>query len=123
MRTFVQGAWGLLLSRLTVLTLAVLTLLALLSLLALLPELRLPELLGGLLAVRRCLLGAVRLRVGLLLTPTLLRRPVRALLAGVGHLLPGRRERVTAPAGTLHAGPRAEGGFEVRARLPLGEAG
>ncbi|MFF4501098.1 histidine kinase [Streptomyces sp. NPDC001401] len=40
---------------------------------------------------------------------------------GVG--LMGMRERVTALGGTLHAGPRAEGGFEVRARLPLGETG
>ncbi|MHC3468786.1 sensor histidine kinase [Streptomyces sp. 7R007] len=39
---------------------------------------------------------------------------------GVG--LTGMRERVTALGGTLHAAPRAEGGFEVLARLPLGEA-
>ncbi|MFI6654259.1 sensor histidine kinase [Streptomyces sp. NPDC050523] len=47
--------------------------------------------------------------------------PSRPPTPGVG--LTGMRERVTALAGTLHAGPRAEGGFEVRARLPLGEAG
>jgi signal transduction histidine kinase len=29
------------------------------------------------------------------------------------------RERVTALGGTLHAAPRAEGGFSVRAELPL----
>ncbi|KUL23764.1 sensor histidine kinase [Streptomyces regalis] len=38
---------------------------------------------------------------------------------GIG--LTGMRERVTALGGTLHAAPRAEGGFAVRARLPLGE--
>ncbi|MFJ9538338.1 sensor histidine kinase [Streptomyces sp. NPDC101225] len=47
--------------------------------------------------------------------------PSRPPTPGVG--LTGMRERVTALAGTLHAGPRAQGGFEVRARLPLGEAG
>ena len=40
---------------------------------------------------------------------------------GIG--LTGMRERVTALGGTLDAAPRAEGGFSVRARLPLGEAG
>ncbi|GLP66976.1 two-component sensor histidine kinase [Streptomyces sp. TUS-ST3] len=37
-----------------------------------------------------------------------------------GHGLTGMRERVTALGGTLHTGPRAEGGFSVRAQLPLG---
>ena len=37
---------------------------------------------------------------------------------GIG--LTGMRERVTALGGTLHAAPRAEGGFSVRAELPLG---
>ncbi|MEU6348410.1 sensor histidine kinase [Streptomyces sp. NPDC047072] len=39
-----------------------------------------------------------------------------------GHGLTGMRERVAALGGTLHTGPRAEGGFSVCARLPL-EAG
>jgi signal transduction histidine kinase len=33
------------------------------------------------------------------------------------------RERVTALGGTLDTGPRAEGGFSVRAELPLEAAG
>ncbi|MHA5054460.1 sensor histidine kinase [Streptomyces sp. SD15] len=37
---------------------------------------------------------------------------------GIG--LTGMRERVTALGGSLHAAPRAEGGFSVRAELPLG---
>ncbi|MER5341388.1 sensor histidine kinase [Streptomyces mirabilis] len=37
---------------------------------------------------------------------------------GIG--LTGMRERVTALGGTLHAAPRTEGGFSVRAELPLG---
>ncbi|MGW4543181.1 two-component sensor histidine kinase [Streptomyces sp. WAC 01325] len=47
--------------------------------------------------------------------------PSRPPTAGIG--LTGMRERVTALGGTLEAAPRAEGGFAVRARLPLGEAG
>ncbi|WP_030609387.1 sensor histidine kinase [Streptomyces fulvoviolaceus] len=47
--------------------------------------------------------------------------PDRAPMPGIG--LTGMRERVTALGGTLHTGPRAEGGFSVRAQLPLGEAG
>ncbi|MEV4084445.1 ATP-binding protein, partial [Nonomuraea fuscirosea] len=39
---------------------------------------------------------------------------------GVG--LVGMRERVTALGGRLRAEPRAEGGFTVRAELPLGDA-
>ena len=39
-------------------------------------------------------------------------------LAG-GHGIEGMRERATAAGGTLEAGPRPEGGFGVRARLPL----
>ncbi|WP_406175210.1 sensor histidine kinase [Streptomyces sp. NBC_00996] len=45
-------------------------------------------------------------------------RPARRLRPGIG--LTGMRERVTALGGTLQAGPRAEGGFSVRAELPLG---
>jgi signal transduction histidine kinase len=37
---------------------------------------------------------------------------------GQGHGLAGMRERVVLHSGTLHAGPRADGGYEVRARLP-----
>jgi signal transduction histidine kinase len=36
-----------------------------------------------------------------------------------GHGLAGMQERVTILGGSLDAGPRAEGGFAVRARLPL----
>jgi signal transduction histidine kinase len=38
---------------------------------------------------------------------------------GVGHGLVGMRERVTLFGGELEAGRRGEGGFTVRARLPL----
>lgn len=37
-----------------------------------------------------------------------------------GHGLVGLRERVEGLGGTLDAAPRAEGGFEVHARLPIG---
>ncbi|MFE9647713.1 sensor histidine kinase [Streptomyces sp. NPDC006365] len=43
--------------------------------------------------------------------------PARPPTEGIG--LTGMRERVTALGGALHAGPRAEGGFSVRAQLPL----
>ncbi|MFG3320154.1 sensor histidine kinase [Streptomyces sp. NPDC048171] len=45
--------------------------------------------------------------------------PARPPAPGTG--LTGMRERVTALGGTLRAAPRAEGGFAVRARLPMGE--
>ncbi|MEU9339229.1 sensor histidine kinase [Streptomyces sp. NPDC048290] len=47
--------------------------------------------------------------------------PARPPRSGTG--LTGMRERVTALGGTLHTGPRPEGGFAVRAELPLGDAG
>ncbi|MBG0826682.1 sensor histidine kinase [Planomonospora sp. ID67723] len=40
-----------------------------------------------------------------------------------GNGLTGMRERVTALGGRLHAGPRPQGGFTVRAELPLEETG
>jgi signal transduction histidine kinase len=39
--------------------------------------------------------------------------------AGTGHGLAGMRERVAVFGGELETGPRVEGGFAVRARLPL----
>ncbi|MEV8096592.1 sensor histidine kinase [Kitasatospora sp. NPDC085879] len=43
--------------------------------------------------------------------------------AGSGSGLLGMRERVAAAGGTLEAGPRADGGFRVRAWLPTGGSG
>jgi signal transduction histidine kinase len=40
-------------------------------------------------------------------------------LTGAGHGLVGMRERIRVHGGELEAGPRARGGFEVVARLPL----
>ncbi|MFJ4682377.1 sensor histidine kinase [Streptomyces sp. NPDC088789] len=47
--------------------------------------------------------------------------PARPPSPGTG--LTGMRERVTALGGTLRTAPRAEGGFSVRARLPLAASG
>jgi len=38
---------------------------------------------------------------------------------GGGHGLVGMRERVSVYGGELETGPRAEGGFQLRARLPI----
>lgn len=38
-----------------------------------------------------------------------------------GHGIQGMRERAAAMGGTLDAGPRTDGGFAVRARLPIGQ--
>jgi signal transduction histidine kinase len=46
-------------------------------------------------------------------------RPAPAAANGSGHGIAGMTERATALGGSLEAGPRPQGGFGVRARLPL----
>ncbi|MFI5916351.1 sensor histidine kinase [Dactylosporangium sp. NPDC051541] len=48
------------------------------------------------------------------------KRPARTSGTKTGHGLIGMRERVALHGGTFSAGPRAEGGFSVRALLPAG---
>jgi signal transduction histidine kinase len=40
---------------------------------------------------------------------------------GGGHGLVGLRERVSLVGGSIESGPREDGGFVVKAHLPLGE--
>jgi signal transduction histidine kinase len=47
--------------------------------------------------------------------------PAPAAANGSGRGIAGMAERAAALGGTLEAGPRAQGGFGVRARLPVGE--
>jgi signal transduction histidine kinase len=42
-----------------------------------------------------------------------------AMLEGTGHGIPGMRERAAAVGGTVQAGPLPDGGFQVRAALPV----
>ncbi len=51
-------------------------------------------------------------------TATTSPRPTRSLPAAVGHGLIGIRERALALGGSYQAGPRADGGFQVRVVLP-----
>jgi signal transduction histidine kinase len=46
-------------------------------------------------------------------------REAAGLNQGPGLGLIGMRERVSALGGRLHAGPQADGGFRVRAELPV----
>jgi signal transduction histidine kinase len=46
--------------------------------------------------------------------------PTAAAGAGGGHGILGMQERAAAVGGTVHAGARPEGGFAVRACLPVG---
>jgi len=67
--------------------------------------------------------GADRCRVVVAQHPDVLSIEIidtgRGGTAGTGYGIIGMRERVTLLGGTFQAGPRAEGGFRVAARLPL----
>ena len=69
--------------------------------------------------------GAARAQVFIHYRPTALELAVtnngatRANGTGTGHGLVGLRERVSLYGGEFEAGPRAQGGYAVRALLPL----
>ncbi|MFD4896403.1 two-component sensor histidine kinase, partial [Kitasatospora sp. NPDC058397] len=59
------------------------------------------------------------LRLDIVSSPATAADPDGPRLPSGGHGLDGMRTRADDLGGTLHAGPTTEGGFAVRARLPL----